>query len=215
MVAILGSLAGCVNQDKARLDGLESANRNLQGQHNAMKGALDACHQALGERDRLLAAARSEADALRQQLAQTPPPVEPAPAGWTAVPGGGVIAISDDVIFSPGRITLKEKSLRALDSVVGVLQSEYLEKDVFVVGHTDDQPIKKSGWDDNWQLSSERALAVSRYLRDHGVSPGRLVACGSSEYRPRAANSSAATRQQNRRVEIFAVDPQFHPTAVK
>jgi chemotaxis protein MotB len=44
-------------------------------------------------------------------------------------------------------------------------------------------------------------------LREQGIDPQRLLACGSGEYRPRVPNDSDANRVKNRRIEIFAVNP--------
>ena len=120
-----------------------------------------------------------------------------------------MIAIEDRVLFAPGKITLRQEARRTLDAVVSTVQGEYADKDIFVFGHTDDRPIVKSGWTDNWQLSTERALAVARYLRQRAVATPRLVVAGCGEYRPRAANDSEADRAKNRRVQILAVDPEL------
>ena len=153
------------------------------------------------------AAGRSHGDGLRAQLASIPEPVETAP-GWTAVPGGAMIALEGNVLFAPGKTTIRNEAKRALDGVVSAIQGDYDGKDILVFGHTDNSPIRKSGWKDNWQLSTERALAVVRYLASEGVSAGRLAACGCGEHRPRNATSSDTGRAKNRRVEIFAIEPQ-------
>ena len=206
MMAVMAmATMGCANNPKDRIAALESDNRNLNDQLGRTRGELSAAARHRDEMNRRLQDALREADALRGQLANIPD--EPAPTGWTAVPGGAMIAIEDDVLFAPGKITLREQSRRTLDGIVSTLQGEYGDKDIFVFGHTDDRPIKKSGWEDNWQLSTERSLAVVRYLKEHGVAPGRLVAAGCGENRPRAENSSELSRMANRRVEIFAIDP--------
>ena len=74
-------------------------------------------------------------------------------------------------------------------------------------GHTDSDPIRKSGWKDNRELSAQRALAVVRQLQTAGISGGQLVACGWGEHRPLVENSTNTAKAKNRRVEIFAVDP--------
>ena len=201
------ALTGCSSKLKERITMLERANDNLTEQLNRCHSDLD---DVAGERDetgRRLAMAQRDVDDLLAQLAALPEPEQAAP-GWTAVPGGAMIAIEGEVLFTPGKETLRNSARRTLDAIVSAVQGEYNDKDVFVFGHTDDQPIKKSGWKDNWQLSAERSLAVVRYLKDRGVSTGRLVACGAGEHRPRVPNSSAPNRAKNRRVEIFAIDPQ-------
>jgi len=202
-----GLLTGC-SGNKERMAALEAENRRLNDELNNSSGEIGSANRARDALNSRLAELAAENERLRTQLANVPPPQEaPVASGWTAVPGGAMIAIEDDVLFAPGKVTLRDEAKRALDRVVSTLNGEYGDKDIFVFGHTDDQPIKKSGWHDNWELSSERALAVARHLLGHGITPSRVVAAGCSEYRPRAANSSEASRKSNRRVEIFAIDP--------
>lgn len=171
-------------------------------------------NDVLRERDRLgheLQNARQDADSLRAQLASMPPPVEEPAPGWTAVPGGAMIAIEDSVLFASGKVVLRDEARKTLDAIVSTIRSKYDQKDVLVFGHTDDRPIKKSGWSDNWELSTERALSVVRYLQEHGIPASRLVAAGCGENRPRDPNKSEVSRTANRRVEIYAVDPDWAP----
>ena len=196
---------GCGNPKK--MADLESQNQNLRGQLNRASADLAS---AMKERDRInerLKAALRDAEALKAELAGRPEP-QTAPAGWTAVPGGGMIAIEENILFAPGKATLRDEARKTLDGIVSTVNGEYSNKDIMVFGHTDDRPIKKSGWQDNWQLSTERGLAVVRYLKEHGVGPDRLVAAGCGEFRPRVANSSEPNRLSNRRVEIFAIEAQ-------
>ncbi len=208
VLIVATAASGCATNYKERIAVLEQTNANLTERVNRMRGQLDGVDRARDELDRQLIAAREEVDALRNRPAEMPTPQETAP-GWTAVPGGAMIAIEGSVLFAPGKVTIRQESRRTLDTVASTLNGEYADRDILVFGHTDDLPIKKSGWTDNWQLSTERSLAVVRYLREHGVSPDRLVPCGCGEHRPRVDNVSDGNRAQNRRVEIFAVDPQL------
>jgi len=70
-----------------------------------------------------------------------------------------------------------------------------------VAGHTDTQPIKKSEFASNWQLSTERAITVVQFLQENGVKPANLSAAGYSEYQP----VSKSTKAANRRIEIVIV----------
>ncbi len=196
---------GCATKERERITLLEETNVDLTDRLNRSQSELDGAFSDSEELDRLLQAALDDLSALQEQLSERPVPEEAAP-GWTATPGGAMIAIDDAVLFATGKAALRQEARRTLDAVVNTLLGEYGDKDILVFGHTDDQPIKKSGWTDNYQLSSERALAVTRYLREQGVSAARLVACGCGEFRPRVDNASDANRATNRRVEIFAVD---------
>ena len=70
-----------------------------------------------------------------------------------------------------------------------------------VDGHTDDVPV--SGvYADNWELSTERALSVVRYLINDGVPASRLAATGYGEFQPIAKGVSIDARRRNRRIEL-------------
>jgi type VI secretion system protein ImpK len=77
---------------------------------------------------------------------------------------------------------------------------------VLVVGHTDDQPLKSLRYQNNFELSRERAVSVVRLLQRSGESSARFewTGVGSSEprYRP---ESDPENRARNRRVEIIHV----------
>jgi len=84
-----------------------------------------------------------------------------------------------------------------------------------VAGYTDDVPNSaKSGYTDNWDLSTARAVNVVRYLQTKGVSPAMLGAAGFSEYRPLVPNDSPANRSQNRRIEIALTAADYTPPVV-
>jgi flagellar motor protein MotB len=212
LLAVGGLLCGCQGKKADPMADLKQQNQALSDDLTACQNELaqakagrDACQQDL-------LAARNDADSLRNQLASRP--VEqisspaPVPEGWTAVPGGAMIAIEGSVLFDSGKAKLKGDGPRVLDAIASTVLAQYSDKDVMVFGHTDDAPIKKSGWKDNYELSAQRALAVVRHLGDRGIPPKRLVACGCGEHRPRVANTSGSNRSQNRRVEIFVLDAE-------
>jgi chemotaxis protein MotB len=71
-----------------------------------------------------------------------------------------------------------------------------------VDGHTDNVPIRAGRYADNWDLSTERALSVVRYLNQQGLPASRLAAAGYGEYQPLDASDSYNARRKNRRIEI-------------
>ena len=71
-----------------------------------------------------------------------------------------------------------------------------------VDGHTDDIPIRAGRYADNWDLSTERALSVVRYLNQQGLAANRLAAAGYGEYQPLDAGDSDDARRKNRRIEV-------------
>jgi len=196
------------DQNRSLQQAVEEANRRLQSLDQDRVSLAQERNQAAADRQRLtdqLAAAERANQDLQARLDSVPPPA-PVASGWTAVEGGAMIRLKGSVLFQVGSNALTDEARKSLDSVAAVIKSDYPEKDILIIGHTDDQPIEKSGWDDNYQLSAERSLAVVRYLIGRGISPSRLVVAGCGEYRPRAENNSAANREKNRRVELFAIE---------
>jgi chemotaxis protein MotB len=114
---------------------------------------------------------------------------------------GIVIRLSGSYLFDSGRAELKPNSMGVLDVIASELRP--LPNDIRVDGHTDSTPIDSPRYPTNWELSSARALAVTRYLSEvDGVRAGRLIAAGFGEFRPLAPNDSREHRAMNRRVEI-------------
>ncbi len=205
--ALLGT-TGCNDQLKAKeaqLALIEDANRRLTEDLANSQQTIDELNRQRSSLNQQLLAAHGDLSRLQGELANQPEPA--VPDGWQAVPGGAMIAIEGSVLFASGKPDLRAEGKTALDAIASAIQGQYEQKDIFVFGHTDDQPIVKSGWKDNFELSAQRALSVVRHLAERNISPSRLVACGAGEHRPRVPNSGASNRASNRRVEIFAVEP--------
>ncbi|MDA8729490.1 peptidoglycan-binding protein [Alphaproteobacteria bacterium] len=71
-----------------------------------------------------------------------------------------------------------------------------------VDGHTDDIPIRAGRYADNWDLSTERALSVVRFLNQQGLLANRLAAAGYGEFQPLDAADNDDARRKNRRIEL-------------
>ena len=115
---------------------------------------------------------------------------------------GLVITFVAEVLFDSGKAQLRKDAFPKLDKVAGVLNTTVADLNVGVEGYTDNEPIRKSGWKSNWELSSARALSVLHYLSQKNVSEPRLAAIGYGEFKPVALNTTKEGRQKNRRVEI-------------
>jgi chemotaxis protein MotB len=122
---------------------------------------------------------------------------------------GLVITVVGDVLFDSGKAKIRSKAYDILNKISTVLNENVPGLNVGIEGHTDNQPIRFSGWKSNWELSTARALSVLHYLVDEkGVSPERVSAIGYGEYRAVASNDTVEGRQANRRVEIVIL-PQL------
>jgi flagellar motor protein MotB len=117
------------------------------------------------------------------------------------------IRVTNTSLFDPGKATLKPGASKTLDQVAGSIRRSYPGQLIGIEGHTDADPIKKSNWKDNHELSYQRARAVYEYLSSRGGIPANqlYVAAYGPNY-PVADNRSSAGKAQNRRVE-FVVRP--------
>lgn len=140
-------------------------------------------------------------DRLKQEIADKDVQVKMAKDGL-------VITFVAEVLFDSGKADLKPASLEMIDKVAKVLADTVPDLSVGIEGHTDNQPIKFSGWKSNWELSVARALSVVHYLQDEKkINPERLAAIGHGEFKPVESNDTKEGRQKNRRVEVVILPP--------
>lgn len=119
-----------------------------------------------------------------------------------AAAGTITVTLPNAILFDSGKSELKKATISELDHVCSVLKERYGGRQIDVVGHTDTDPIKKSSWKDNWELSAQRALTVTRYLSKQCLPEKEVRAVGCGEARPVEPNTSSANKARNRRVEI-------------
>lgn len=112
------------------------------------------------------------------------------------------MGVDNSVTFDSGSTTLKDSSHRVLRNVANVMKERFAGRRFFIEGHTDSDPIVKSKWRDNMQLSMERADAVRRYLVQQGVPETAIAVVGYGQHEPR----EGGRKERNRRVEIVVGD---------
>jgi flagellar motor protein MotB len=121
----------------------------------------------------------------------------------------GRIGISGSVLFSVNSDDLQPEGRQLLKTLVEPLKVYLGEREeiLMVSGFTDDLPIQKGNnrFEDNWQLSAERALTVTRALIDAGMSPAMVFAAAFGAQQPVASNDDHDGRSKNRRVEMAPV----------
>ena len=106
---------------------------------------------------------------------------------------------------------MKEQGKTALAEIAKVLKP-MKDRHFEVAGHTDDVAIQSPRYPSNWELSTARAVTVTKLLVEKGVDPKELSAAGYGEFAPVAENASAEGRAKNRRIEIVllpAVDAKM------
>jgi chemotaxis protein MotB len=117
--------------------------------------------------------------------------------------GNVVISIPSEVTFPSGKAELTKKGQDALQAVARELQANHRSGRYWIEGHTDNDPIVRSKWESNRDLSVERAMAVLHYLVEEcNVPDEQCVVAGHGQYQPVAGNEDTAGKARNRRVEI-------------
>lgn len=116
----------------------------------------------------------------------------------------GRIGISGAVLFATGSEQLHADGQALLKSLAVPLRTYLAQRDeiLMVSGFTDDRALVTGRFADNWELSAQRALTVTRALTAEGLPPDAVFAAAFGPQQPVASNSDAAGRALNRRVEI-------------
>ena len=201
-------------EESAKRAALEKQMADLQQQSTSQQQQLD----QLAAASKKLEAEKGELEAKSAQYQQLNTSLQKEiQAGQVEVSelrGKMTVKLKDQVLFSSGSASLNKQGKAALDAVAAAFK-DLKGKNVVVAGYTDDVRVgSKSGFADNWALSTARAITVVRYLQEKGVPPSMLGAAGFSEYRPVAPNNSSANRSQNRRIEIALTASDYQAPVV-
>ncbi|MEN4903963.1 OmpA family protein [Luteimonas sp. TWI1416] len=120
----------------------------------------------------------------------------------------GRIGIRGSVLFADASDQLQPEGRDLLRSLAGPL-AEYLasrDEILMVSGFTDDRALRdRVHFADNWDLSAQRALTVTRALVGDGVPADSVFAAAFGAQQPVASNADAEGRARNRRVEMAPV----------
>jgi flagellar motor protein MotB len=164
--------------------------------------AQQALVHRLRDRDHEVAALRAEKTRIERRLRAL------AASGMVEVDEGKVI-LQGEVLFDSGSDRLRAEGRAFLErlapQLAGLLAAER-DQMVLVGGHTDDRPLRgNAAFPSNWELSTARAVAVTRVLMGAGLPAPRIVAAGFGAEHPRAPNLDEVSRRKNRRIEILLV----------
>ena len=121
----------------------------------------------------------------------------------------GRIGISGSVLFDLNSDALRLEGRQLLKSLVPPLRVYLGERNemLMVSGFTDDRPIQRGNrrFDDNLELSAQRALNVTRALMEEGMPRSQVFSSAFGAEQPVASNADEAGRALNRRVEMAPV----------
>lgn len=121
----------------------------------------------------------------------------------------GRIGISGSVLFALNSDQLQPEGRQLLKSLAAPLGAYLGARDemLMVSGFTDDRPVLGSNrqFADNWELSAQRALTVTRAMIDEGIPSSSIFAAAFGPEQPVASNADGEGRSRNRRVEMAPV----------
>jgi chemotaxis protein MotB len=121
---------------------------------------------------------------------------------------GDRFVFQSEVLFQPGSADLGPEARHELDLLAGALRDiaakipPEIPWVLRVDGHTDKRPISTLQFPSNWELSTARATAVTKYLIEQGIPATRLAAAGFGEFQPIDAGTSDDAYRKNRRIEF-------------
>ena len=191
---------------KATLDGETKQSKQLEGQlaelgkgMSGTKEELAALRAQKADADKRMAAI----DDIQKQFAKM---IDTGQLRVTARHGELVLSLPSEVLFPSGSAELSKQGEYAVVEVGAVLKT-LPQRRFLIVGHTDNQDLNVAKdqpctFKDNLQLSTERALTVTRVLVTAGMDAKNLLPSGAGEKDPIASNATPEGRQKNRRIEI-------------
>ncbi len=142
-----------------------------------------------------------------QEAARTPvrrsPELDAVGIGYEDRGGEVVFTIPAAITFPSGSASLSKAGQKALRELAKVLQRDHSRGVFRIEGHTDIDPIQKSSFGNNRELSLARAMAVLKFMvEDCGLSDQQCVVSGFGPHRPRDPGKAAESMAKNGRVEI-------------
>ncbi|MFP4215431.1 MAG: OmpA family protein [Phycisphaerae bacterium] len=218
LVALTIVAQGCCTEQEQQISALKEANYKLEEQNKDLRSKYSRAQMGQQQQQMELQDARGDLERkeetiedLRAQLDDQPEPTKrgdgDTATGWERGLVGDKVTVGSDVLFSSGRATLTNKGKETLAKIARQLKGEYQGLPVRVYGYTDSDPIVKTKklWQDNLDLSANRAMAVTRYLIQQDVDKDRLETVGMGATNFVASNKTKTGKAKNRRVEIIVI----------
>jgi chemotaxis protein MotB len=163
--------------------------------------ALDDAKTRLEELRKAQAAAEARAQLFQKFVQKFKALIDAGQLKITTRRGRLVLQLPNDVLFDVGQTAIKTAGRDALTQVGQVLRT-IQGRSFQVAGHTDNLPIQTARFPSNWELSTERAVEVVKFLVSKGDEPRSLSAAGYGEFDPVGNNDTPEGRAKNRRIEI-------------
>ena len=121
---------------------------------------------------------------------------------------GDRFVFQSEVLYETGSAEIGASGKKQLAQLAETLHriSSKIPKDIDwilrVDGHTDNVPISTARYPSNWELSTDRAISVVKFLISQGIPAERLAATGFGEHQPLDARDDEIAFRRNRRIEL-------------
>lgn len=196
-------MSGCTDYKK-KYDYLNVEHQNLKGRFENLQTERQQLADRIAQDQQTIDELQRQIEELNKTPADATGFGEGYDVAFDAAAGTITVTLPNTILFESGKASLKNATSSELNHILSVIKQKYADKDIDVVGHTDTDPIVKTKelWEDNWELSAQRALSVARYLIQHGIPEKQVRAAGCGPSRPVAPNTTTAGKAKNRRVEI-------------
>lgn len=114
------------------------------------------------------------------------------------------VSMENKLLFSSGSWAIGSEGRQAVEQLGSVL-AQNPDISILIEGHTDDVPYTgNSQLSGNWDLSTKRATAIVKILRENAnINAENLTAAGRGEFAPVASNETSEGRAKNRRIEVI------------
>lgn len=112
-----------------------------------------------------------------------------------------VVTIRGDGLFGSGSAELEPEYEAIIYRITDALNK--VPGQIFVIGYTDNIPLRSIRFPSNWHLSKGRAASVARLIQSRLTAQRTLVSEGRGDTDAVAPNDTPANRALNRRVEIL------------
>jgi flagellar motor protein MotB len=203
-------LPACESGKDMQIAELQQQVDDLRLQRSDLESRLAAALNGGDQARQMALNLQQQLDEARRQLAEGMVSEPEMPPGFHGTDRFAWTDVADNILFDSGKCKLKKGGAERIAELATTIRANWPGREIWVIGHTDTDPIRvtKDLYDDNLDLSLNRAATVARELYTLGFDGQKVFVAGQGEYRPKAPNDTDANKALNRRVEIVAVEKQ-------
>lgn len=202
------TLSQTIFELRKKVSELEAANGKLRERNAALQAEVDARRKEveslqLAKEEQVQKVSSTYENLLEKMKSE----ISQGQVTISELKGKLTVNMVDSILFDSGKAEVKAGGLEVLRKVISILK-DVKDKAIRIEGHTDNVQIVGAlakRYSTNWELSSARAINVTRYLQEQGIDPGQLAAVAYGEWKPVGDNDTPEGRAKNRRIEIILV----------